>query len=153
VSYTKPRCFRDKNVERQFSKFLTERSSKCIISQCELPLSNCYRVSGCVFSRANNSSTRRRLSTDDHSIVPDTAYPDFRTLSAPNSLQKSVYNGSNKFLRYNICIAFRSLSTDARTKFRPYAPCTPLSPIHYSLWEKRFSHNQTTKTVHLSICM
>ena len=38
-----------KNVERQFSEFLTGRASKCVISQREWPLSTSYRVSYCVF--------------------------------------------------------------------------------------------------------
>jgi hypothetical protein len=38
----------------------------------------------------------------DHSIIWDAAC-DFRTLSGPNFLRKSIYSGSNKFRRYKIC--------------------------------------------------
>jgi hypothetical protein len=38
-----------KNVERQFSGFLTERALKCAISQFERLLTTSYRVSYCLF--------------------------------------------------------------------------------------------------------
>ena len=44
-----PLALEIKNVERQFSEFLTDRASKCVISQFEWPLSTSYRVSYCVF--------------------------------------------------------------------------------------------------------
>jgi hypothetical protein len=52
-----------KDVERQFSEFLTERASKCVTSQREWPHRLLIAFPVVCFSRANNSSTRRRLST------------------------------------------------------------------------------------------
>jgi hypothetical protein len=93
---TKSLRFRNKNVAHQLSEFLTEHSSKCIISQREWPLSTSCNVLLC-FSHTNNSAARRQLSTYDHSVVRDTVCPDFRTLPSPNSLMKSRYSRAIKF--------------------------------------------------------
>jgi hypothetical protein len=76
-----------KKLGRQFFEFLTERASKCIICQREWLLSTPYRVSILIvfFSREQQLTTAA-LSTDDHSIIRDTACPDYRTLTGPNSV-------------------------------------------------------------------
>jgi hypothetical protein len=67
VLYKTPSFLKSKMLNVIF-EFLTERASKCVISQFECPLWTSYRVSYC-FSRANNSAAWRRLSTDDDSII------------------------------------------------------------------------------------
>jgi hypothetical protein len=37
------------------------------------------------------------------------------------------------------------------TEFRPYAPCTPILPIHYRLWEKLKLPNQNSGTVRMRV--
>jgi hypothetical protein len=93
-----------KIVECQLSEFLTECSSKSVISQFEWQLSTSYRVSSCV-SRANNSSVRRRLpsmymTTQQYDTVRSVLI--FEHCEA-QSLCQSIYNGSSKFRQYEIC--------------------------------------------------
>jgi hypothetical protein len=135
----KPVVFEIKKVEHQFSEFLTgphvNALSVSVNDHCQLFIA--FLIVR--FSPANNSSPRRRQSTDDHSIIRDTACPI-------SELCQNQISNKNQYIEGVIISAdtismhsFSSLIHDMRrTTFRPYAPCAPISPMHYRLWE---SHN------------
>jgi hypothetical protein len=56
----------------------------------------------------------------------------------------------------NLRVTFRALSTDMRRmKFRHYARRTPISQIHYRLWEKPtcFNRMATAVRMYIHVCM
>jgi hypothetical protein len=72
------------NVDRQFSGFMTERASKCVISPFQWPMR--LRIAFPIVWFLTVGKHGGSPPTDDYSIIPDTARPDFRTVSGPNSL-------------------------------------------------------------------